>query len=369
MTSLRFAAILCACLVIFPARADETGAYAKFRAWIVGCDNGRACRAYGFSSSEAGSADTGVFLRIDRGAAATAEPELALSVATDAPGPGTVVTVSADGTDLGRLTLGDTLKTESDGSAAIIRDVAVRNAILAALKKAATLRISLAPPPGGGTSAPDPVAVSLDGAAAALLWIDDRQKRVGTVTALARPGEQPASAVPAPPALPLRAPLPHANLPPAPKAAPREVMAAWKTTECAEEQGSDRAPDAELHRLDRNTLLIALPCGSGAYNFASAFFLYRESGNPRVTRLTFEDPTKRSDVGAQQPDTTLTNADFDEAKLDISFFAKGRGPADCGAQGRYRWDGRGFRPIRLDIMPECNGVDSSGWITVWRSRE
>ena len=35
-----------------------------------------------------------------------------------------------------------------------------------------------------------------------MLYMDERQRRIGTVTALVRTGRQPASAVPAPPALP-----------------------------------------------------------------------------------------------------------------------------------------------------------------------
>jgi hypothetical protein len=44
--------------------------------------------------------------------------------------------------------------------------------------------------------------ISLAGASAAMLYMDERQRRLDTVTALVRRGARPASAVPAPPAVP-----------------------------------------------------------------------------------------------------------------------------------------------------------------------
>src|SRR5580658_6400322 len=107
-------AFLLGLLCALPAQAAETGTYAKFRAWIVGCDNGRSCRAYGFTAKEEDGAAPGAFLRIDRDGTPMAELELSQSVATDEPAAGTQVELSADGVKLGRLVFGETLKGDAD---------------------------------------------------------------------------------------------------------------------------------------------------------------------------------------------------------------------------------------------------------------
>jgi hypothetical protein len=368
MTTMIRSLSLLAGLCALPAEAAESGAYAEFRAWIVGCDNVRTCRAYGFSAKDEADAASGVFLRIDRGGEASAEPELALSVAPDEPAAGTAVELSADGSGLGRLVFGETLVRKGDDDpGSVIRHAEVKKAILAALRKASTLTFKVAPA-GAEKPAEEAVTVSLDGVMAALGFMDEQQKRGGNATALARPGERPASALPAPPALPPLAVLPHGNWPAVPKTIPPEVIQTWKKSECAAEQGAN-ADDKELHRLGRDMLLAIMPCGAGAYNFSSAFFLYGEKGAPRVMRLSFDDPTRRPKETAQPRATSLVNASFDDEKLDISFFAKGRGIADCGSQGSYRFDGRAFRPATLATMPRCAGIGPGGWITVWRTRE
>lgn len=348
------------------AQAAESGSYAKFRAWIVGCDNGRSCRAYGFTAKEEDGADGGVFLRVDRSGDPMAEPELSLSVAADEPAAGTRVELSADGAKLGQLVFGETLKGDADVPGDTIRDAETRKAILAAIRKAARLTMTVTPA-GAAKPAGDPVSISLDGAMAAFAFMDEEQKRGGTVTALARPGERPAASMPKPPALPRLAPLARGNWSAAPDALPREVTQAWKKSECASEQGAS-ADDNEMHRLGRDTILAIMPCGAGAYNGVSAFFLHRKSGEPHVERLTFEDPTRSKEDGAQRSTNTLVNSSFDDEKLDLSFFYKGRGIGDCGTQGTYRWDGRAFSPLTLSMMPPCNGVSSEGWISVWRAR-
>lgn len=81
-----------------------------------------------------------------------------------------------------------------------------------------------------GAAARRLAALSTAGAAAALLYMDERQYRVGTISALVRRGPKPAAAVPRPPALPV-----VKRAPPSPKARrrglPASTMAAkaWRT--------------------------------------------------------------------------------------------------------------------------------------------
>ncbi|VFU11057.1 conserved protein of unknown function [Methylocella tundrae] len=71
-------------------------------------------------------------------------------------------------------------------------------AFLEALRPAKTLTVQLI----DGASTGDPAIISLAGSAAALLYMDAQQNRLGTVTALVQRGSAPASSVPAAPAPP-----------------------------------------------------------------------------------------------------------------------------------------------------------------------
>ena len=109
--------------------------------------------------------------------------------------------------------------------------------------------------------------VSLAGASAAMLYMDERQRRIGTVTALVRTGPQPASAVPAPPA------LPQVRIAAAPTDRPLAIDAATVARlrrQFGCEEYDVRGPEEfEAEQIETGKTLILVPCGSGAYNFSS----------------------------------------------------------------------------------------------------
>jgi len=203
--------------------------------------------------------------------------------------------------------------------------------------------------------------VSLGGAAAAFLWIDERQGRLGTSTALIRRGDQPASGVPAAPAAPrvTLAPavaqngLPQDDLSPA-------VLAHARVKECLAEtrRGERFEAEVEVARLAADKLLWSVPCGEGAYNFSQAYFLTTADGNaPQPVAF----PTA---AGSEQ---TLVNSRYDPKTRTLFAFAKGRGLGDCGHMGVWGWTGERFALLEEKSMPTCTAMPQDLWPSTWRA--
>lgn len=107
------------------------------------------------------------------------------------------------------------------------------------------------------TGGETPVEVSASGVTALALWLDDRQNRVGTRTALARPGDTP----------PLDGP--GGKVISAPDALPADVAKVWSASpdECARiDDAAFSQADAASVALDTDTTLYLLPCGRPGNN-------------------------------------------------------------------------------------------------------
>lgn len=196
--------------------------------------------------------------------------------------------------------------------------------------------------------------LALDGSAAVLRWVDDRQRRAGGVTALVARGPAPAHARPPVPEPPLvtRARLPfQANLP---ATVPAAVLATEAARTCADnsQEGPASFQPRVVARLAPAVLLVAVPCGAGAYNFTSRFFL--------VDNAQVRGAGLQSEPTGDGPDL-LVNADFDPATDELHSFAKGRGLGDCGVAETHVWDGAAFRLTERREMGACAGVPLSLW--------
>jgi hypothetical protein len=210
------------------------------------------------------------------------------------------------------------------------------------------------------------VSMSLTGAAAALLWIDERQGRLNTTTALMRKGSRPASAVPAAPAPPRIEPAPAVSqtgygdqegqiLPAAIEALPAVVQCRADTA-----YNPDLQTVISSARLDANTVLWSVPCGAGAYNTADAWFTATPQGTePR--QILF--PRAKG-----EPYDLLTNAGYDPTTREMNAFNKGRGLGDCGLADSWTWTTQGFVLKASSEMSECWGVPMEYWPTSWVSR-
>ncbi|MDB5697552.1 MAG: hypothetical protein JWN69_356 [Alphaproteobacteria bacterium] len=311
-----------------------------FRDWAVGCDNGLACHATSLMP-DGQIADQPVMMSIERGAGARDLPEIRVR------GEGKPGRLLADGRTLrARLRADDGDWRIEDGGIA---------ETLAAFRSARTISIE--------TDGGRPLGkVSLAGARAALLYIDEAQKRLGTVTALARPGLQPADAVPPPPA------LPHIVAPAASNArgfrvGEDRIAALRKQAGCIAEPKDQPGYDSEQVVLDDRRTLILLGCGAGAYNFSSIPYIARRAGAAIEIGLARFDLAPSWGEGGGPP--MLVNAGWDAKHGILTSFAKGRGIGDCGVGSDYAWDGTRFRLIRQIEMSECRG--SLDYITTWRA--
>ena len=205
------------------------------------------------------------------------------------------------------------------------------------------------------------VPISLSGAAASMLWIDERQGRLDTTIALTRGGPRPPSQVPPAPEVPRVVAAPAISQDgygdQADQTLPASVEALPAAVECRAETAFN--PDLQKvvssARLDADTILWSVPCGAGAYNFASAYFTTDPQGTD-ARQVLF--PTEG------EPQDLLVNAGYDPATRVIDAFDKGRGVGDCGHAGRWTWTGRGFVQKSSSGMDECWGVPSAYWPTL-----
>lgn len=310
----------------------QPGEPKTFADWTVGCDNIRACQAVALVP-QGESRDEYLMLVVKRDAGPSARPVLTLSTEKSLPGS---FALRVDGEPVLRIARASLLPVPpelADGRRATLADA--RGRTLA--------------------------SASLAGLAAAFLYMDERQGRLGTAGALRRKGAKPDSAVPAPPPLPRivqprPSPRPPRTITPA--AAAKLIGPDNATCDYARTPVKPRA-----HRLDAGHSIVVVdhPCGNGAYNMWSSFFVVDESG--RATPAAFDA------VGGMNPDrlktNVMVNADWNPRERRLASFTKGRGLGDCGTLQSYAWDGRRFRLARQAVMGECRG--STDYITTWRA--
>ncbi|MEW5422801.1 DUF1176 domain-containing protein [Amorphus sp. 3PC139-8] len=125
--------------------------------------------------------------------------------------------------------------------------------------------------------------VSLDGFTALALWLDDRQNRVGTTTALARPGKT----------TPVDGPSATAIA--SADAIPSDVKTVWSdpSTSCDQiDAKAFGAADAVSVSLDAETTLFVLPCGQPGNNAPRVAILAPNDGVPSLVELETESGGK-----------------------------------------------------------------------------
>jgi hypothetical protein len=307
-----------------------------FRDWSVVCGNDGTCTAFGAVESGTG------WLRIVMPAGPEAVPVVDLGMGMDADSLPPTVTI--DGRAYG-LEVADGVARISAGQA---------RALIAALAGGRTATV------GAGEVA---MTLSVSGVSAALLWIDERQGRPDTVTALIRKGEAPASSVPAAPTLPGVAAAPAVAQTGMKEgtALPDAVEALDTVRACHAD--TDFSPDfqsaTQHYRLAADTVLWGVPCFMGAYNTGYLYVLTDSAGAaPRVVSL----PTTGEAI------QTPINSDYDPATRRLEAFGKGRGIGDCGTLHQWIWTGRAFVLEHERVMEACMGVTADLWPVTWATR-
>lgn len=309
-----------------------------FRDWLVVCDNGLKCTAFGRTVDGRGAGDA--WVRVEMDAGPTAQLKVQLSYWSVSAG-GPVARFSAT---IDRRPLRTT--TNLNGLPALTGEPA-----RAALRRMATGTVMTL------NAGADRSVISLSGVSAALLYIDEKQGRLDTVTALLRRGPRPASAVQAPPA------LPRVTAGPAISQAGMEeagLPASVRSLPAMEECVADHPDGAvERHRLGPDQVLWIVGCTRGAYNFGTRQWITTNAGTrPTPVRL----PTAMN--GASD---YVVNGGYDPATRVMSEFSKGRGIGDCGVARSWIWTGLSFDLATEQATPDCFGVAPEHWPDVWRS--
>ncbi|HEY0621636.1 DUF1176 domain-containing protein [Sphingomonas sp.] len=329
-----------------PQPAPKQGPIKSFGAWVVACDNARRCGMTSIwpddNQPEEGSPYDQVSVSIDRAAG----PAGGFTVEIQLPsksGSDPVQVSTAEGFSIRAVPKNDLLRFTGAEAARII----------AAMVDGTDLRV--------GSEVDVTGMASLKGSAAALRFIDAEQGRAGTVTAAVAKGGKPASAVPAPPALPRIGYVRPAGA--AAPFTPAMRKALDKSSECGSvyEGGTGPWPEAEVHALGGGRTLVLLPCGSGAYNFSTEPYILAAGAKPVPAK--FDSPPGFTEADGGRP--SLVNASFDAKTGRLESYNKGRGIGDCGSAEAYVWDGAMFRLVEARSMPECRG--SVDWLTTWRA--
>lgn len=312
--------------------APRPGKPTLFRDWIVACDNGRACETASLASDDSALQDVGLIVARDGGGAVTVRVR-------DMTGTAKSAAVRVDGRTIASTPLDRDGEGEWQGAQAARLVTAIGRGRRAALLT------------------PAAHAVSLNGAAAAFRYMDDRQKRSGTATALiARGRARYRGVVPALPVMSIVTP-PRGPAPAVPAAAINEARRRYG---CVVDDGSPFSADA--HRLDRRTTLVLMSCGAGAYNYLVKPLIWRAG---RLSPAPFDFAYHFGETPDPGQPEILVNVTWSSAGR-LSSWGKGRGLGDCGDAQTFGWDGTRFRLLEAARMTECRGAIDT--LTVWRTK-
>ena len=201
--------------------------------------------------------------------------------------------------------------------------------------------------------------VSLAGVSAALLWIDERQGRLNTVTALLRQGSRPASVVPAPPELPDIRIRPatisqysQEHQPPFPDS----VAARPEIAACREGEPEDARYEPLYAEIGPSTRIWGVQCFLAAYNTGHVLFLTDHFGD-KVRPLVLSGVDEKVEV--------FTNV---EIGYTITNTVRNRGLGDCGVIQTWRLGVRSFELALEKRMDDCWGMPPELWPTLWRTQ-
>jgi len=340
-----------------PAVRPETRTFSD---WYASCDNGNDC--FAFTGTDAGG---WLMVRQPAGPDAAAQILAGLS-AFSGDEAYRIVPLGIDGEQ-------QTLIAEpGDVPAHSVPAESVR-ATLARLAAARSVTL------GAGEAE---TSLPAAGASAALLWIDEKQGRLGTITALIRRGDRPASSVPAAPGLPrvqavaaidqgrfAEAGDPGEQGAEADLTLPATLEALTEVKQCrADTDFNPYLQKAVLAaRLSPATELWGVPCDAGAYNAMYDFYLTGPGGtSPRKAEFPGWEPREitEGDIAGDG----LVNPVFDAASNTLSHFPRARGIGDCGTIQSWAWTGEAFVLTGERSMGDCWGMPSTLWPTTWRTQ-
>lgn len=342
----------------------------NFKSWSVVCDNGNRCIAEG-NGDDIDDARPSLILRVTRDAGPDAQPSLELY----ASAPLDLRTARVDGRPFDAVpaqwhAFGAPNDDEAHPFRIRTTDPATVAAWLSASRNAQWLSF-------GDPASAHTARAPLSGLNAALLLIDDTQGRVGTVTALLRPGTRPASSVPPAPALPAAvtpAPPPVANLSAAEQRPLVDAVLAKFSADvkqCAadvedEMSANDRRKASTAVAISADEALVAIPCQtSSMYNHTDLWYRIRRTAPYTPTAMNFGENANAGLDSASFPNE-LTDAGYDPASAMLSSKVRLRSAGDCGSTASWIFDGRRFQLADIATHGTCNGLFQDQWPRLYR---
>ncbi|WP_133254534.1 DUF1176 domain-containing protein [Paraburkholderia unamae] len=317
----------------------------QYKSWLIVCDNALTCEAKGFTEGAGGTPD----LRFIRGAGSAGWIGVRLSTVDSFA----LDDLHVDGRPL-RLdpSAWKLTSSGSDGTVLSTHRIAAVEQMLTQLRNGTVLQV------GEDKDA----VVPLDGLVAALLRMDDRQGRIGGVTALVRKGATPASMVPPPPVLPR---IPERKIDARLSGKEEQsLLKRYSAKALAQADGCEKEAaghgETAAYALDVKTALVLIPCVAGAYQTSSDVYLVsRQNGVQLPLHLPAPDG---KDTG-----NSLMEPDFNPETGTLSEFDKGRGVADCGAATAWIWDSQKFQLSSAALQTQCGGSSPGDFPTIYRS--
>jgi Protein of unknown function (DUF1176) len=299
---------------------DVQGIYFQHKDWEVACDNTRTCRAAGYPAEGSSGARASILLSRKAGANTPIEITFkALNEANDDDVQGKF-NLQLGETGLGTFTFATDLS-----------EVQTR-ALLPKLLSGQQIEL---------VQSSKRWKISLAGLSAAVLKIDESQKRIGTPSALSASSrgtkDEPNVVQPLPipvinvPRLPPQTGIDKVLIDPIKKALPK--------TDC-----SAKAESISIEQLnDKQVLVEVSPCERAAYNEENAYFIANIKAPHSPKRINFDNPANEYSLGV------------------ITGFHKGRGVGDCVSTAAYAWDGIRFVKANVSGSGMCRGFLGGAW--------
>ena len=327
--------------------AASQGFYESYQDWDAACDNTGTCRIAGYQGD--GEIEHPVSVLFTRQAGSNAPVVGQIAVAPDFTDNASDLKL-ADKSEL-RLngkTLG-TLRFNQDGYGKL--SSAQTQALLAALRRDAKIEV---------VSGAQKWMLSDNGAAAAMLKVDEFQGRLNTPSALIGKGQSNRAVLP-----PQAAPKIRATAVPQKgeytlkkgTAKHKAVMALLQKSNNGREDGDpfDRCPglheaewqgDITVYPLNAKQVLVDTSCISGAYQGTS----FNAVMDKKLTRVEQVLPRQYGGFGGFDPKTATLSGSF-----------KGRGLGDCWSGQSAVWNGHTFVRSSEDTTGQCKGFLGGAW--------
>ena len=315
------------------SHAQIQGNYFAHKDWEIACDNTGTCRAAGYQSDEAHHAISVLLQR-----AAGAETQVNARVKVDHEG---------DGAELTQLQL--LIAGQNQGVVKI--DPKTAEGQLSHLQTQKLIQALQGTQPIIWTLKNKQWKLSVQGASAILLRMDDFQKRIDTDSALVRKTTASSDQVLKAKTIPKMniknyikgMQNRHAIQSPTTQQLFSQLKKQTKTEDCPQLfDGNFLADDRVIvFPLNRQNVLVEVPCWRGAYNEGHGYWVMDRSLKQIKQTVTF------------------TGSSFSEGQIFSN--QRGRGIGDCLSVEEWAWNGKGFIKTYKAQTILCKGFAGGAW--------